>query len=474
MQCIIMLLLICSSIFAGIAVDVYGPTKCAIASSLLFGTAFLLFGVADSEDVASFNLAGVLLGSAMSLAFVNGFPLACLVDSNYTSMIMTSLNCLFDASAAVFAVLYFISSSSNLSRQAIFVPFAIFAYALYGAIAVLWSIYEQELNQPPDKLGSDLTPSPSANNLVLSEETSPLSDWAPVSSTSVDVDEPYRDMLSDSNTSVKSPFHAKAPSGDIEMVELNTSVNEFNDVDNNGGDAVGLTSVSYDADAVLSLPWHKHLFRQPFVFIGIYAPIQVLRVTIFFGGILGTLRQLGDDNDNYFYTNVLFAILPLSFIFIPMIEFCLQRYGMLFSFRFTTVLGYVYSGLLLIPSLPIQIVTFILFCGFRAFLFSVIGVYFVQHYGVKSSGRLYGAMSLFNSFLNFLQYPAFILANRYDHGSVFFINLSVLLLAIPCTMCVEWLLAPLSALYRFADTKVVKDDKEEIILAEISSPILFE
>ena len=121
-------------------------------------------------------------------------------------------------------------------------------------------------------------------------------------------------------------------------------------------------------------------------------------------------------------------------------------------FRLTLIFGFIYGIIELIPILEIQVISFVFFCLFRAILFSSLGAYFVNFYGVKSAGRMYGAMALIASGFNFLQYPAYILVTVYDDGKVFYITLFMVLLTFPSILIVETLLKQAIERYPFADT----------------------
>ena len=161
---------------------------------------------------------------------------------------------------------------------------------------------------------------------------------------------------------------------------------------------------------------------------------------------------MGDDEHGYLYTQILFLLLPLSFLFIPVIDYIMVRYGLMGCFRLTLIFGFIYGIIELIPILEIQVISFVFFCLFRAILFSSLGAYFVNFYGVKSAGRMYGAMALIASGFNFLQYPAYILVTVYDDGKVFYITLFMVLLTFPSILIVETLLKQAIERYPFADT----------------------
>lgn len=70
------------------------------------------------------------------------------------------------------------------------------------------------------------------------------------------------------------------------------------------------------------------------------------------------------------YTSLFGWILPASIVFIPLIDGCICYFGLGGTLHITNVFGAIYGGLVLIPSLKVQLGTFAVFVCFRAFLYA--------------------------------------------------------------------------------------------------------
>lgn len=97
------------------------------------------------------------------------------------------------------------------------------------------------------------------------------------------------------------------------------------------------------------------------------------------------------------------------------------------------------------PVLEVQVLTFLFFSIFRAFLFSVMAYFSVHRFGPINSGRLYGlTMSIAGTF-NFINYPMVLVVNKYWGGDYFYYNLIQFLLFAPLLLVVHFLLKPVVA-----------------------------
>lgn len=434
--------------FSGIVIDIYGPTIVSSAGGACITLSMLMFGLAGKQDEGMYIIAGSLSGIGSSLVYICGFSLGCLVGPESVSIVMTSLNCLFDASACVFLLFYYMYEA-GFSRRELFVGLSVFSFVLYGIVAVLWYVHEEELYAIYSVSAADkssygavgMETEIDANgegNLVIGEGAK---EQALGTDTEVGLVEMTDVVVNDPSNSPVSRSPEPLLKNDKKLCE---------DINSKSVSMVNPRIKSMEF--AHNLPLFSLLGRAPFLFILGFGAMNILRANTFFGTIFDLLSELGDNERGYMYTQILFLLLPLSFVFIPVIEFIMVRYGLMGCFRIVLLFGFVYGVVELIPILEIQVISFVFFCLFRAMLFSSLGAYFVNFYGVKSAGRMYGAMSLFASGVNFLQYPAFVLITIYDGGRVFYITLFMLLLTFPSIALVETLLRQSLHRYPFADT----------------------
>ena len=369
----------------------------------------LILGIAEPQQGSLFIISGLFLGAGGSLTLLNSFPLGFIVDTELIPLILTSVNCLFDASAVTFLLCYLVYHHLRATRAQIFITLAVIAAISYSFLALMWRRYEPDLQR--HKL---LVTSPPDQDLDGGLELSPVETTSGTDLQLMGSDLPPSECLrTHTEETLATPF-----------------------------------------DKAYSTQWTSQLPSRKFLFITAFASICILRANSYFGIVKEVLVRLGDDETGHLYTQLFVASLPLGFLFIPLINYFLVTYGFLITFRVIYVLGMLYGGFVLVPDLESQVVTFVAFTAFRAFLYSVIATYFARMFGPVNAGRLYGSMSVVASGVNFLQYPAFLLLG----SSMFYYNLGLLVLALPAAILVERILAPILVQHPEADVKQVKND----------------
>ena len=446
------------ALFSGVVADFYGPAKTAMVGGALISLSMLLFGIAGKQQEAMYVMAAVCSGMGSSLVYMCGFPLGCLVEPESMSMVMTSLNCLFDASASVFLLVYYLYKG-GVGISEIFIGASILAFVIYESVAVLWFMSEDELYNKTKNLDQNTELARNSNDGVevsgldvevemVIKESNPSPSATP---------EPESLPQSPVNQSSQSLIAVQSTSRKDDTLGLEEGMGN-----NNGGyspvseQGLETTDRTKSKAYAHNLSLRSLVFRTPFLFVLVFASLNITRVNAYFGTIFDVLTALGDGDHGYLYTQLFFIIVPLSFLFIPVIGYAMSTYGLVNSFHVVNLLSAVTFGVSLIPSLELQIVSFVCFSIYRGYLFSCLGAYFVKFYGIQSAGRMFGMMSFLSSSVSFLLYPAYLLVTIYDNGSVFYIQLAMLLLAIPCYFAIELILRGAYERYPFADTTVVE------------------
>lgn len=124
-------------------------------------------------------------------------------------------------------------------------------------------------------------------------------------------------------------------------------------------------------------------------------------------------------------------MMPFGFVCIPAIAHSLNRLGYTGSLHLVNMLGMLCGILQLIPILPLQIATFVIFTIYRAFLYSVVSTCTAAFFGQASFGRAFGSIFFVAGIINFCQYPFMQLTNSYFGGSFFHVNLCLVMVCIP-------------------------------------------
>ena len=179
------------------------------------------------------------------------------------------------------------------------------------------------------------------------------------------------------------------------------------------------------------LPWYEQIFTYQFLYILVFAAVMMARSNIYLGTAEVLLTQYGDAEDNYLYTRLFTGSLPFGFLFVFAIDELLCRYGFATMFNFISLLGILYSAVSLVPVLQIQIVAFLTFTCFRAFLYSAIATYNAHIFGSANAGRVHGCAFLLAGVLNFAQWPIILLVMKYDNGNLKHLYIALMLVCIP-------------------------------------------
>jgi MFS family permease len=147
-----------------------------------------------------------------------------------------------------------------------------------------------------------------------------------------------------------------------------------------------------------------------------FASVHMVRCNFFIMTVDSFLFFLGDTDA--VYANIFSLVMPGGVFMVPFIEATVTRMGILNTLHFTNFLGVIFGVLLLVPSLPIQIITFVVFTCFRAYLYASLNNFIAQTFGLHTMGRIFGFVFTSAAILSLLQYPAAVLAN--GHFTVVF------------------------------------------------------
>ncbi|OQR86710.1 hypothetical protein ACHHYP_10292 [Achlya hypogyna] len=178
----------------------------------------------------------------------------------------------------------------------------------------------------------------------------------------------------------------------------------------------------------------RHLLSFEFAYLLTFTSIHLFRSNLYIGTTNNVLENYGDGAYAHLYTKVFGFILPLGFLFVPAINYVVEGHGMAAAMYVTVGLGVLYNVLALVPSLALQVVTFGVFTGFRAFLYTVITAFAAKTFGLQFMGTLVGFIYTSGSLVSLLQIPAVSFANaRRDYSFVYASTLVLALLLVPFT-----------------------------------------
>lgn len=358
-----------ASLPVGMLADFAGPAKAATLAAVVELGGLILMAFADSQTFDVFLPAYSMLALGGSITMMTSYP-ASFVIMKYQTAILATVNCLFDGSSVVFLVLYSMQTALKTTRQQLFIGLALVAGVIYLLLVLFWLVNESVLTNG------------------ISSSTS----------------EADKDIFADAiDTPVETPNVAYNASFDDPVID-NSTAKEL--------------QLELDSLQLVDESIRKQLLSIEFVFIVIFATIQMLCATIYIGTTNKHLENNGDSDHDYLYTKVFSGVLPLGFLFVPVINYVVEKEGLISSLLVTNGLGVAYNSLALIPNLPIQCLAFILFTGFRSFLYTILSVYVAKLFGLKNLGTLMGFNFFIGAIVNLLEYPAVFISNKYLDGSL--------------------------------------------------------
>ncbi|KAG7393963.1 hypothetical protein PHYPSEUDO_000140 [Phytophthora pseudosyringae] len=372
----------------GMFLDRAGPRVTIALAAVIEVSGLALLALADSQSFDVFVPAYVLIAFGGCITMMASYPASFLI-MRYQTAILAAISCLFDGSSVMFLVLYAAHERFGWTRRQLFLGLAVVSAGVYLVLIFLWGLNEKSL-RPKKKPGVN-----NGNGVIVST--------------------PQREqLLGQANDSAY---------GSVEVQRI-----------------LSTPTMGKEDDAVFRLvdiDITKQVKSFEFVYVVVYAAVQVLRATIYIGTANKLLENYGNREHGYLYTKVFSFVLPMGFLFVPSIDYLVETRGLSKALLFTNVLGVLYNVIELVPILPLQCVAFFLFTAFRAFLYAIISAFTAKTFGLKNMGSLMGIIFSIGSVISLAEYPAVYISNALFGGDLTVLNVASLLscvLMIPLTM----------------------------------------
>ncbi|EQC36707.1 hypothetical protein SDRG_06143 [Saprolegnia diclina VS20] len=178
------------------------------------------------------------------------------------------------------------------------------------------------------------------------------------------------------------------------------------------------SSLQYEAmDETVPLtaaPLQTQLKSFEFRYLLLFAAVHNLQSSFYFGTVNRTLVNYNDVDE--VYIKAFGWILPAGFVFIPVIDTLVDRFGLPVSMLSTTLLSIGYHVLAMIHSLPLQVVTFVLFTAFRALFYANVATCGATTFGHANMGKILGTVYSSSAIVALLEIPAATSANTSETG----------------------------------------------------------
>ena len=352
----------------GYLIDHHGFVVTCYISGFLNTSGMIILAMAPRESLVMFSIGSAFIGAGGILTFMCTFKVGFSVNSQNMTIVLSMSNCLFDCSGVVFLI--FLSFyEMGLSRRYLFISYAIFSAIFFLLYASLWiARIKFETEQRYISIGEH--------------------------------------CKSCENNCCDNPNHRR-------LVRSGNSI------------------CREKAIPFQQLKWSEQLFSYPFFYILMFTAIMMLKSNFYLGTAQIMLQQYGDQYDDYYYTRLLPAMLPLGVLFILIIDKLMSKYGFATMFEIICVLGMIFGSISLIPRLDIQIYAFFTYTAFRAFLYSAIATFNGHVFGAQNVGCLHGLSFCCAGILGFSQPLIVMWIMSYCGGNMFVVNLSLVLVCIP-------------------------------------------
>jgi LAT3 family solute carrier family 43 protein 3 len=407
---------IIGSFASGAILDNYGFLANAFFAGAFNALGFLLFALAPNNSLPLLIIAVSLIGTGGIFTFFCAFGISSLVYKANIPLVLTGANVFFDCSAVIPLVFYQLFNA-GYSRRGIFISYAVVACFTFTSYMLLFYIESRH------RVPSATTPGTAAEAVATAEdeEDSVHSNRSTV--IGVEVPHTHRRRRRDSQDSDFShPSQASASQAEREPGQY-----------------------VHDHDHFVTLPWTQQLKSYYFLYIVCFSTVMMLRSNIYLGTVQILLEDYNDDDHNYLFTQIFIVILPFGFLFIPAISYLLKKYGFATFFQLVSLTGIGYGVIAVIPVLPLQVLTFVLYATHRAFLYSVIATFNACVFGNKNAGRIHGFTFLIAGVINLSQWPLMLAIFAYANGNLFYLYIALLLLCIPSLFHTELFLRPAMA-----------------------------
>ncbi|CEG41326.1 Major facilitator superfamily domain, general substrate transporter [Plasmopara halstedii] len=330
----------------GIFMDRTGPQATVITAAIIEVAGIILLAFAESQTFDVFVLAYSLIAFGGCITMMSSYPASFLI-MRYQTAILAAISCLFDGSSVIFLVLYAVHERFGWTRRELLLGLAVVSTLVYLLLIILWGLNEKNLRSKQ-------------NSSVKSDE-------------------------------VEVTTHRKEPMADR---QANNIKYDSVKMQKTTSESIPLISKPLKQDNAAFCHVDIDLLKQmktfEFLFIVAYAAVQMLRATVYIGTTNKLLENYGDREHNYLYTKIFSFILPMGFIFVPFIDYLVEKRGLSKALQFTNALGVLYNVVELAPILPLQCIAFLLFTAFRAFLYAIISAFTAKTFGLKNMGSLIG------------------------------------------------------------------------------------
>jgi hypothetical protein len=390
----------------GYTVDKIGAPNFAAAQAViaLFGMLLVAIGMTVDDAEVLVYLGFPMLSICTWMGSLLIIQLGFYFVGHAQARIIFVLNTLFDSGALTYLLLWVVQEQADIATNAVWVGYTVFAGVVYAITVALWRIAVQEEERVEEK------------DLEIPGNAFPRE----------------KEILA--NSSSKVAVETEHNSDDEkEKKKENKDRPELEDV-------VEVEGKEETPDYVLvaDRSTKEQLTSGPFMLLCVFFGLQVASNQWNFATQRDFLAHLGDDDKDNRYLTIFTLMTPVSFLGVPLIDYCILHYGWATSMQVINALAVAYTTIKLVSDdLNVQIVGFIIFSFFRSFLFGVSFSFLPTLVAGPMIGVAAGVMASVPGAISFISIPMAALAVETFDGDFFWPNLVYALLTIPCIAAIS-------------------------------------
>lgn len=449
----------------GYILDLTGPVKTAYAQGLavILGLALILVGTtntwADPLLFVGFAFVGVntWLGSLLII------QLGLYFDGHTISRVIFGLNTLFDAGSITYLILWWISRQIA-SQNAVSITIGAYAAVgavLYAASAYYWTVTKKTSDESSNDVadaedGAEepvIRPSTRYSHFERLDATNNLSEALQnniparisrrMSLPNLNLSWHGRRLSLFDNGNASEPLNSPTRRLGVSSELASRSDSNFNNqvaetatksIENKHGfnikkehAASAINTTTYTI--VAERPPAQQLRSIPFLLLCLFFGLQVGMCNWNTATQKDFLYQLGDDDHTYLAIFTLMS--PISILGSPFIDYTILKFGWTAALQSINILGVVYLSIKVASdNLNVQIVGFLVFSFYRAFLFGITFSFLPSLIAGPVVGKAAGIMTGAAGVVNLCLLPLIRLAVQ-GEADFFIPNLVVLLLSVP-------------------------------------------
>lgn len=437
----------------GWVLDTFGARICSALSAVLVLCGYILF--AFGYETTKLDLLAPALGlvacGGMGLT-TSLFALAKIL-SKYTTFVFALYSIAFDSSPIVFYIYVKLYQSFGITPRLFFLVLTVFPLLIL-LLCIFWpkgygEPIEKHHHENPEsspqhelelsEIPLDGAPSPKQSGSGSISASHESSDGVQVPlEKGVDLEDEAPRLVFDEegdDAIFTHPSHvAETVCEEHEQHHAKEEVLEANAAQHEETSEFGST-------ALFHMPFTQQARTREFIFLGLFHFVFTYWLSTYMGSIQSRLKGIDPTNNSpelkekiESFTETFGLVLSLAFLSAPVVGYALYRLKLLRSIWVCNALAILWCLEQFLPSINLQLITFVTFAILRAWYYSIIFNIITQLFGWANVGKIWGTYSAISGFISFSFYGVSWAVVNVLHDSYLIPNLITLALFLLTTL----------------------------------------